>query len=173
MTENTEIIQAPELLPAEKNVMDTQKLVTHMKSCFVHIGGLLKENKDKAYWSQAGFENWRDYVEQLGIGEYSMATRLIKVYEIVTSQLISEADVYEIGMAKMALLLPLARDGAIDGEVVELAKNCTNRELREKLGHKVVKNDEKESVVCSHCGAVVTGAKWVRKNESKIEKTDL
>lgn len=169
----TELIQVPELLPAEKNVMDTQKLVSHVKTCFVHIGGLLKENKEKAYWSQAGFENWRDYVEQLGIGEYSMATRLIKVHEIVTSQLISEADVYEIGMAKMALLLPLARDGAIDSEVVELAKNCTNRELREKLGHKVVKNDEKERIHCPHCGSEILGCKYVRKDESKTTSTDL
>jgi len=165
MSDLIPVTQSIQLTPAEQNVVDTQHMARHVKGCFVALGGLLKLNKDNAWWSQAGFEAWRDYVEQLGIGDYTMATRLIKVYEIVTSQYISEEDVHEIGMTKMFLLLPMAKQGKLPLEIIDLAKNCTNRDLREKLGLKVTRNDGAHSVTCSRCGAEITGAKWVEKHE--------
>lgn len=159
------------LSPAEKNVVDTQALSKHLKGCFVALGGLLKANRDNAYWSMTGYENWKDYVEQLGIGSYANAMRLIQIYQFVSARMFSEEDVYEIGMAKVMLLLPLAANGNINEEVINLAKNGTARELREQLGLKVPHNDSKHSVICSHCGAEVIGAAWVKKDGHSLKDT--
>jgi hypothetical protein len=155
------VSESIQLTDAEKNVVDTQHLVKHMKGCFIVIGGLLEANKKAAYWSVAGFESWRDYVEQLGIGSYANAMRLIQIYRVVSVRILSEEDVYEIGMAKTMMLLPLAENGNLTQDIISLAKNGTARDLRQQLGHKVTENDGRHSVTCSRCGEVIYGAKYV------------
>lgn len=158
-----------QLTDAEKNVVTTQTLARDIKGAFVMLGGLLKANKEYAYWSQSGYETWRDYIEQLGIGSYANAMRLIQIYKFVSVRMLSEADVYEIGMAKTMMLLPLAENGNLTEEVISLAKNGTARELRQQLGLKVPHNDSKHSVVCSRCGAEVIGAEWIKKDGHTTE----
>lgn len=150
------------LSPAEKNVVDTQALSKHLKGCFVALGGLLKANRDNAYWSTTGYENWNDYVEQLGIGTESHARRLIQIHDCVTSRILTEEDVYEIGISKTMLLLPLAERNNLNDEVLDIARNGTVRDLKQLLGHKVQENDSKYSVVCNRCGNTIYGAKYVR-----------
>ena len=52
---------------------------------------------------------------------------------------------------------------------LSLAKNGTNRDLREHLGLKVPQNDPECSIDCPNCGSQVIGAKWVKKTEDKNE----
>jgi hypothetical protein len=125
------------------------------------MGGLLKINHDNAYWSITGYGTWKDYLEQLGMS-YSQAMRMIQVYEIVSARILSAEDVKEIGSTKTALLLPLATEGNLTEDIILLAKNCTARELRQELGHKVPHNNPKYSVICSRCGNEVLGARWVK-----------
>lgn len=154
------------LTPAESNTVDTQHLARHVKACFVRLGGLLKANKENAWWSQSGFETWRDYVEQLGIGGQSTASRLIAVYKLCAGAQISEKDVLEIGLEKMKLLLPLANKGGLTADVIELAKASPKRDLMEFLGLKVPHNDSNHSVTCSRCGEILYGCKYISKDKT-------
>jgi len=154
-----------QLTDAEKNTVDTQHLARHVKACFVRLGGLLHANKEHAYWSLSGFETWRDYVEQLGIGGQSTASRLIAVYKLCAGAQISEEDVLEIGLEKMKLLLPLANKGGLTADVIHLAKASPKRDLMIFLGLKVPHNGSNHSVTCSRCGCEILGARWVKKDE--------
>jgi hypothetical protein len=151
-----------DLTPAEQNVVATIELGKSIQTSFLALGGLLKINHDNAYWSVTGYGTWKDYLEQLGIGSYSQAMRMIQVYEIVSARILSAEDVKEIGLTKTMLLLPLAAEGNLTEDLILLARNGTARELRQELGHKVPHNNPKHSVICSRCGYEVLGARWVK-----------
>jgi len=169
MTDIIPVSDTIELTIAESNVVDTMQLARHVKKCFVRMGELLKANKDNAYWSQSGYENWRDYVEQLGIGGQATASRLIAVYELCAGAILSEDEVYEIGLEKMKLLLPLAKKGMLTPEIISLAKSSPKRDLMAQLGLRIPHNDSKHSVTCSRCGAEITGAAWIKKDGHTAE----
>jgi hypothetical protein len=163
-----QVTEAIKLTPAETNVVTTQKLMRHMDDCLVHIGGLLKENRDNSYHSYAGMGTWKDYVEQLGISE-SKASRLISIHDIVMSHIMSIEDVKLIGEVRMALLIPLAPTkekplNEITPDLIELAKVCTNRDLRIHLGYKVPQNDPEYTINCPNCGETIYGVKRVKKD---------
>jgi hypothetical protein len=78
-------------------------------------------------------------------------------------QLLSEEEASEIGIAKAVLLLPLAKEGRLSPELIELAKSAPYRDLREELGYKQAELERGDSIVCPRCGAEIHGAKWSMK----------
>jgi hypothetical protein len=145
-----------QLTPAEDNELTILNLVKNIKVNFLEVGALLVENYNQAYWSMNRHESFRNFVEQLGIGSYSWCTRLMRIAEVVATQLLTEDEVLEIGVAKTCLLLPMFAKSAVDVDTIELAKNCPYHDLRIMLGQ--AKEEETEEVrigdvTCPRCGA--------------------
>lgn len=153
----------PARTAAEDNILLTQQLVREIQRDFLQIGRLLSENQDNAYWSQCGHESFRDYVESLGAGSYSWATRIMGMARVVDQGLLTEAEAMEIGVAKLALLLPSAESGFSE-DIKALAKVAPLRDFKQALGHKVTEVDPETSIDCPRCSFKILGAMWVRKD---------
>lgn len=145
-------VALPELTEAEKNILAIADCCNNIKYRFLELGGLLAENQDKALWSQAGYESFRDFVAMLGIGSYSWVTRLIDLSRVVATQLLTKEEVIEIGVAKACLLLPRAKKGLLDDDIKELAKNAPYHDLRLALGHNLKDDEAEEYLICPRCG---------------------
>lgn len=159
----------PVLTMAEQNITETMNLIRSAKVHFLEIGRLLQECYENGYYSQGGYEKFKDYVEMLGIGSYTFCTRLMSMASCVTQLLISREDVIEIGIGKMQDILPRLKKGKLSPDDIELAKSAPQRDLREFLGLKVTENDSRHSVVCSRCGCEIIGAAWVKKDGHTTE----
>lgn len=148
------------MLPGEVNELHTRHLVRETHRNFLQIGKLLKDNRDNAWWSTAGrWESFSNYIESLGISK-SAGYSMIAVAEVQSVGTLSEADILEIGIAKMGLLVSAKK--VDDVVTVALARDCPVRELKKHLGHKVLTNDPNHSIICPHCGVAIEGAQWVR-----------
>ena len=151
----------PALSPAEENCLIIAELVKDTKQNFLTLGFLLKENRDNAYWSSgARCDSFRDFIEMLGLHSYSWVTRLIDMAEIVSKQLLTQEEIQEVGVTKMALLLPLIKRENLTDEIMAVAKNGTAQDLRLVL-RKRSKDDEPNerkptgTIICERCGFVI------------------
>lgn len=152
-----------ELSLAEKNHQRTQELIKSAQIHFLEIGRLLLECRDNKYWTELGYDKFRDYCEVLNIGDYSTCSRMMDIARCIMQQFIKEEDVIEIGMGKMYLLLPRLKNGALDSDTMDVAKFAPQRDLREYLGKTVVENDVEAQITCPNCGETIFGAKYVKK----------
>ena len=145
-----------ELTLAEKNELKLIQLIKHVKVDFIEIGSLLLENSNKAYWSMNGHESFKSYIEMLGIGSYSWATRLMAIAAVVSHNILTEDEVLEIGVGKMALLLPRLKEGKVDIDTIELSKSCSTYDLRVVLGKATDGELSEEWLLCPRCGVHIT-----------------
>ena len=135
---------------AQRNEIETRTLVANTQINFLRIGMLLMVNQDKALWSVVGHESFKDYIETLGIGSYSWVTRLVDMARVVATQQLSKEQVLEIGVSKMALLLPRLKSKTLEADMIELAKHCPVSDLREELGMK--SGQSGSDCICNRCG---------------------
>ena len=150
----TELL-APPLTQAEQNEAVIRNLCGDIKMHFLELGMLLAHNQDQALWSEH-HESFKDFVETLGIGDYSWVTRLVRIGRVVASQLLSKDDLLEMGISKAALLLPQIEGHKLDEDTKLLALVCTFSDLREHLGHKFPGGDGDEYLLCPRCGVDIT-----------------
>lgn len=149
-------VTAPALTKAEENCSLIQSLVKDIGCQFLELGGLLVDNQEKAYWGASGYESFKDFIEQLGVG-YSWATRLMDLARIVAQQLLSKEEILEIGVSKACLLLPSMKRGALAEGVKFLARDCTWSDLRKELGHNIPEpKDCDEYMLCPRCGSDIS-----------------
>ena len=144
----------PALTQAETNESLIRDLCRDTKVNMLRIGVELYRNQEKCYWSEH-HESFRDFVETLGIGDYSWVTRLVGIGKAIVTQQLSVEEVLEIGVSKTGLLLPKLRKGELDEDTKALALVSTFRDLREHLGHNVG-SDGEEYLTCPRCGVEVT-----------------
>lgn len=138
---------------AESNTLLIQQLIRDAKLDFLKMGRALIVNQENAYWSSVGYESFKSFIEELGIGDYTWVTRLMNITRLVGSQL-TEQDVLEIGVSKCALLLPAHKKGELTEEIIELAKDAPFSELRAELTGKEYEPTE-HFLICPRCGAEV------------------
>ena len=144
--------------PAELNEIETRDLVGETKRNFLKLGILLRENKERAFWSVCGHERFSDYVESLGIGSPSWVYRLIEIAEVVVTKRLSAEIVEEVGFSRTCLLLPLLKGDRLDNETLEVARNAPVSELKVHLGYKC--RDTNDFVYCPRCGAEIRGVRY-------------
>lgn len=149
---------------AENNERETRALCMAVKVNFIKIGMLLNDSVEECFWSQCGHENFSEYVESLGAGSYSWGTRLMRMATLVQEGILNTSEALEIGVSKMAALLPHVEDDNFQ-DLKELAKVAPYRDLREELGHKKVELDTEIFITCNRCGAKIVGAKFVRRGK--------
>jgi len=161
------MVSQPTAVEAEalKVKLHIQQLSRVAQFSFLEMGKLLKQARDDAHWSVLSMESFREYVEELDLpvsASYSWATRLIGVYEFVAlpSGLTNE-QLAEIGISKLVRLLPLARNGQLTPEWLDKAKEMSDRDLREELGHTFPDANPQESIICPRCGGEILNARWV------------
>ena len=130
------------LTPAEQNLTDIYATVKEIFVNFLKLGLLLYNCKEHSYFNAAGFDNFKDFVQAINL-EWTQATRLVGIAELVLTQRISSEAVMEIGYSKMCYLLPRFRDGTITEEKVELAKVAPQADLRRELGYRMP-DDERD-----------------------------
>lgn len=152
------------LSPAERNEVETRNCCADIKTNFLQVGRLLYANFINAYWSVCGHASFSEYLESLGVASRSWLSRLVQLSACIDTQILTEADVIEMGVTNAVLLLPAAKSGNLDGDLIEVAKSGSSRELREALGHKQIENDKDCWLDCPRCGSRISGAKWVRKD---------
>ena len=145
---------------SEQNVLATMEKARSIKESFLDIGDLLKANFEGAFWSQLGYENFKDYIESLGLFSYSWATRMINLSYVVAAQLITREDILEMGMAKAALILPALKQGKLTQDIIEIAKHAPASDLRLELGHKIQENDDCDEIYCPRCGERLYNLRW-------------
>ena len=143
------------LTEAEQNELAVIDLCRNIHYNFLELGGLLLENYERGYWTANRHESFQEFIEMLGIG-YSWATRMMGLSKIVATQLLTEGEMLEIGVAKACLLLPLVKRGKLDDDIKELAKNAPYHDLRKELGYKVKDELPEEYLLCPRCGADIT-----------------
>ena len=148
----------PQLTNADTNEEALRKYCQEVKRHFLIIGTLLLESYDNAYWSNWG--SFADLVESLGIGSYSTATRMMGVAKLRRRNVLTDAEICEIGISKCFLLLPRARDGEISDGLKEIAKQGTVQDLKEELGYED-KQIVEQSINCPRCGAEIRGVRRI------------
>ena len=149
-----------QLTNSETNELALRQYCQEVKRHFLIIGTLLLESYDNAYWSKWG--SFADFVESLGSGSYSTATRLMGIAKLRRHNILTDGEIYEIGISKCFLLLPKARDGEISDGLKEIAKQGTVQDLRAELGHEDREIIE-QSINCPRCGAEIRGVKRIGK----------
>jgi hypothetical protein len=107
----------------------------------------------------------------LGAGSRSKLSRIRDIAMCVDTQLISEADVLEMGISKAQLILPIVRDGGLTDELLSVAIHESERGLREYLGHKVPDWDHGFTIDCPMCGYTIEGVKRVKGDKVGIQIT--
>ena len=143
-----------DLTEAERNESLIRELCKDMKLHFLELGILLAHNQDFALWSEH-WDSFKDFIETLGIGEYSWVTRLIRLGRVVAQQLLTREEIYEMGVSKGSLLLPLVEKGKLDEETKSLALVSTFKDLREHLGQNVGHTETGEYLLCPRCGVEI------------------
>ena len=143
---------------AQENETQTRDLCRALKLNFIEIGRLLNQNYENSLWSLNQWGSFRDYVESLGIGSYSWVTRLMSIASLVDMNVISEPEALEIGVGKMALLIPRLREG--DLSLIDIAKDCPVSDLKQELGHKDCIPPDQETIRCPRCGAEFRPVGW-------------
>ena len=148
----------PQLTNSETNELAIRQYCQEVKRHFLIIGTLLLESYDNAYWSKWG--SFADFVESLGIGSYSTATRLMGVAKLRRGNILTDTDIYEIGISKCFMLIPRVRDGEISDGLKEIAKQGTVQDLKAELGHEGREITE-HTINCPRCGAEIRGVKRI------------
>ena len=109
-------VKLPGLTKAEENCLMISEAVKDIGKAFIRVGELLIDNQVNGYWSATGAESFKDFTAMLGFS-YSWATRLMAMSRVVTSQLLTEDEVLEIGPSKMGLLVAHTDNGELTDDV--------------------------------------------------------
>jgi len=126
--------------------------VKELGKAFLRVGQLLIDNQENGYWAATGAESFKDFTAMLGFS-YSWATRLMAMHRVVTSQLLTEDEVLEIGQSKMGLLVAHTGNGGLTDEVKAIARDGSFIDLRKALGHNILDPElSEEYLVCPRCG---------------------
>lgn len=146
----------PALSPADENCTAIYNVVADVKHHFLTLGYLLHVNRSNAYFSAAHVDTFKDFCEMhVHLQSYSWLCKLADIAEIIADQLVSKADVLEIGPTKMALLLPLVKRSLLTSEILAIAKMGTANDLRLELGMK--QSTRQAGVIhCPGCGGPLT-----------------
>lgn len=160
----------------EKQALQTklhiEQLALKAQVTFLKMGQLLYDARENADWSILKYESFKEYVEDMDLpttSSYSWVSRLIGIYQyLVVGMGLSQKELSLIGVAKLSRLLPLAKEGKLTTEIIEKAKELSDIDLREELGHSVGDSrDTDTSVICPRCGYEIRGAKWVNKKDDE------
>jgi len=149
------------------------ELVRGSQSIFLYIGQLLYQVREDKQWlvfPANQYESFKDYTEDLQLpmsNSYSWATRLVAIWEYLHLKCrLDEDTLLAIGVAKLSRLLPAARAGKLNDELLEKAKGLSDLDLRMELGHSVGEAAKTEGFInCPHCGKEIHNAQWVRLEE--------
>ena len=145
----------PPLTEAQKNCDFITEKVKEIYKNYVQLAILLVENRDKAHWQATSASGFKEFTQMLNL-EWTQVTRLVTIGELVLTQKISREDATEIGYSKMCYLLPRYRKGEVSTDLIELAKNCPQADLRKELGYKVPDDGSEEYLNCPRCGVEIT-----------------
>ncbi|MBU1621862.1 MAG: hypothetical protein KJ604_20595 [Gammaproteobacteria bacterium] len=149
--------------PAEKNAWEHKVAIEAMavkaQVLFLDMGKLLYDAREKAEWSILHYESFKEYIEDLKLPmteSYSWATRLISIYEYMVLKYKIAAEILaKIGVAKLTRLIPVARKGELTPELLSLAQELSDLDLRQELGHNVGDSSgdgEPKFATCPRCG---------------------
>ena len=139
------------LTPAEQNLTDIYATVKEIFVNFLKLGLLLYNCKEHSYFNAAGYDSFKDFVQAINL-EWTQATRLVGIAELVLTQRISSEAVMEIGYSKMCYLLPRFRNETVSEDMIQLAKSAPQADLRRELGYKMPDGETDQYLNCPRCG---------------------
>ncbi len=127
--------KAEEAVLAHQNYEDTVSLKGEIARNFVHLGRLLKESLDNAYWKLLGHDSFEAYVATPDIAlSRSYAYQVVKLYRVYVEQMgLGEETLTRIGPSRLISMLNAAPNYCPETIVMD-AENLSLSDLADKYG---------------------------------------
>lgn len=156
--------------PAERAVLITaavKQLGKRIQDDFVHMAYFAYEMREGAMWTHLGLDSWNTWVNDLHIDcTPKQMSMLANMWEwLVERRGVSQEALARIGSSRAAYLLPTARRGPLDPDILQAAQEVPCDELLIRLGHKRGERDGESNLPCPHCGGIIYGARYVGKKK--------
>lgn len=132
---------------------------------FIEMARLLQTVEDQHLWD-VEHESYWEFLEDCGLTS-DQARKMVEVARHVLPVLTND-QAKEMGRTKLVRLIPIAKGGKLDEEMVSKAVVLSDRHLRQEMGHAVVEPIE-QKLKCPQCGFMVPlGFKKVEREEPAI-----
>jgi hypothetical protein len=164
--------KTPEELAAEKAFAVEQKIKTGtgaIKQVWIALAGHLHEFYTERMWEPLGHDKFESWLGDPSIGlKRSQTYQLIEVYEeLVVKRGVSQEQLAELEMSKLAVVLPALRKGDVELEdVLADCEELSRSALREKYGQSVPA-ERIPLTECEQCGKMCRN-----KSEAEAEAVD-
>jgi len=135
-------------LKAKARIQELQQGIT---TDFIEMARLLQAVEDQHLWD-VEHESYWEFLEDCGLTT-DQARKMVEVARHVLPSL-SDAQAREMGKTKLVRLLPIARIGKLDAEMVGKAIVLSDRHLRQEMGHTIIEPTE-QKIKCPQCGYMV------------------
>jgi hypothetical protein len=150
-----------------------------IKQVWVALAGHLHEFYTEQMWKALGHDKFESWLGSPEIGlQRSQTYQLIEVYEeLVVKRGVSQEDLAELEMSKLAVVLPLLRKGEVGLEdALADCEELSRSALREKYGQSVPA-ERIPLTECEDCGKMCRAktepeAAAVDPNQIALEETD-
>lgn len=125
-----------------------------IKQVWIALAGYLHDFYSERMWTALGYEKFEEWLGTPEIGlKRSQTYQLIEVYEeLVVKRGVTQEELAELEMSKLAVVLPALRKG--DAELEDVLSDCeslSRSELREKYGQ-AVPAERIPLTECEECG---------------------
>lgn len=150
-----------------------------IKQVWIALAGYLHDFYSEKMWTALGYEKFEEWLGTPEIGlKRSQTYQLIEVYEeFVVKRGITQEELAELEMSKLAVVLPALRKG--EAELEDVLADCealSRSELREKYGQSVPA-ERIPLTECEDCGKMCRAktepeAAAVDPNQIALEETD-
>lgn len=150
-----------------------------IKQVWIALAGYFHDFYSEKMWESLGYDKFESWLgtPEIGLGR-SQTYQLIEVYEeLVVKRGVTQEELAELEMSKLAVVLPALRKG--DAELDDVLSDCealSRSELREKYGQKV-SAERIPLTECEECGKMCRAktepeAKAVDPNQIALGEAD-
>lgn len=170
--------RTPEEIAAEKAFEVESKIKTGtgaIKQVWVALAGHLHEFYTEQMWVSLGHDKFESWLGTPEIGlKRSQTYQLIEVYEeLVVKREVSQAQLAELEMSKLAVVLPALRKGDVELEdVLADCEELSRSALREKYGQSVPA-ERIPLTECEDCGKMCRAKSKAEEGEMIPGQTSL
>lgn len=146
-----------------------------IKQVWIALAGYLHDFYSERMWTALGYEKFEEWLGTPEIGlKRSQTYQLIEVYEeLVVKRGVSQEQLAELEMSKLAVVLPALRKGEVElEEVLSDCEELSRSALREKYGQ-AVPAERIPLTECEDCGKMCRAKSEAEKDEMIPGQTSL
>lgn len=153
MTETVALALSPQqrqdlAVKAKARLQELQQVIT---MDFIEMARVLQTVEDQHLWDVEHDSYW-EFLEDCGLTS-DQARKMVEVARHVLPA-ISDDQAKEMGRTKLVRLIPIAKSGKLDEEMVSKAVVLSDRHLRQEMGHALIEPTD-QKIKCPQCGFMV------------------